>query len=929
MPLENSQELNGEDKFIEALASLLSALIKIVEDLQYYHDQTSTKRYFLGSWLETNSAKWLESLEWQYQLLSKLGANINYLVIKQIGGEELNRDETRWRKVWLQSLKMNIDDVEKLSKDLFDVKVSSKLLPSHSSMEEKEQRAINDENEALITSNLSHFSHHIFKCYGFAREHMNVKLITEVAPYGALYPSVLTQFGRQKKDAMLMSNLYIAWFCDLICAIDFIHSRGIIHKSIRGESLQVMDNFYLKLADLSACSGNNEGILKVAPPSAPFEKVKAETPFEPPDANVETRAADIFSFGVTIIQILTNKMPSRVIGAAHDQLEKALNVLEIPGSKYSKVIPALLLKCVDEDPEKRPTTAYLKRKLQKLLRYLGGDIRKDPESIKMLGAKIRDVNGNLFGDLSLSGFSLLPSASSLSSSSGICKQMIGGKGSKLDYLSKVDALVSTTGSRERDWFSSLLSYVPLFCNIFVEPVDTCVSPYVDYIERESSTCVETTGYYCLSGPFIEENYDQYYLHRTAICSGHCCYIHEDLNAILSILKNGPKDEKIKSVRYITQIARESKTKRVDMGKMGFPNYLIELLGSIECNEEDKASIAEALAELACNTQNKIIMAENDVLDLLIDLLDSRNERCKGLVACALASLVFSELEGAAGPTATSNEARAVNIVCAQIRASIVRGNGIQKLVDILKTSTQDSTKEQAAFALFCLSYNAPISNRHQYDIYKTAIAKSNGVDVIIDQLKRASNGVKEKVFAVFISLCTLYETQVIVSECGGVRVVLDVLNSWWTSAACKKQATIALYALAIHNVENQVNIGKNGGIEYLLRVLKKRPIRECPHHYAMVTLYLLAKASPENKMKIIRANGWEILRDLVRDGNCLKDSIHFITHTIYSAGYNFDVCRDIDLWNHESTEDAGGSADITSKMNVRDIGVKILKTIEI
>ena len=82
-------------------------------------------------------------------------------------------------------------------------------------------------------------------------------------------------------------------------------------------------------------------------------------------------------------------------------------------------------------------------------------------------------------------------------------------------------------------------------------------------------------------------------------------------------------------------------------------------------------------------RDKIIMAENDVLDLLIDLLDSRNERCKGLAACALASLVFSELEGATGPVATTNEARAVNIVCAQIRASIVRGNGIQKLVVLL------------------------------------------------------------------------------------------------------------------------------------------------------------------------------------------------------------------------------------------------------
>lgn len=323
------------------------------------------------------------------------------------------------------------------------------------------------------------------------------------------------------------------------------------------------------------------------------------------------------------------------------------------------------------------------------------------------------------------------------------------------------------------------------------------------------------------------------------------------------------------------------------------------------------------------------MAENDVLDLLIDLLDSRNERCKGLAACALASLVFSELEGAIGTGSFTNEARAVNIVCAQIRSSIVRGNAIQKLVDILKTSTQDSTKEQAAFALFCISYNAPVSNRHQYDMYKMAIAKSNGVEVIVDQLKSANNSVKEKVFAVFISLCTLYETQVIISECGGVRLVLEILNSWWTSAACKRQGIIALYALAMHNVENQVSIGKNGGIEYLLRVLKKRPILECPHYYSMVTLYWLAKASPENKMKIVRANGREILRTLVRDGNCLKDSIHLMTHAIYSAGYNFDICRDIDLWNHESTEEAGSNEVIISKRSVRDIGVKILKTIEI
>ena len=66
-----SQELDEEHKFLESLTTLMHALVKIVEDLQYYQDQTSMKRYVLGSWLETNAAKWIEFLEAQYQTLNK------------------------------------------------------------------------------------------------------------------------------------------------------------------------------------------------------------------------------------------------------------------------------------------------------------------------------------------------------------------------------------------------------------------------------------------------------------------------------------------------------------------------------------------------------------------------------------------------------------------------------------------------------------------------------------------------------------------------------------------------------------------------------------------------------------------------------------------------------------------------------------------
>ena len=59
-----------------------------------------------------------------------------------------------------------------------------------------------------------------------------------------------------------------------------------------------------------------------------------------------------------------------------------------------------------------------------------------------------------------------------------------------------------------------------------------------------------------------------------------------------------------------------------------------------------------------------------------------------------------------------------------------------------------------------------------------------------------------------------------------------------------------------------------------------------------------------------------------------KDSINFVTHTIFSAGYNFDICRDMDSWNHEDNTDAESGEEIVKKKSIRDIGVKILKTVE-
>ena len=74
-----------------------------------------------------------------------------------------------------------------------------------------------DENEVLIMSSLSSRSDYILKAFGYYTDgSSNVTMITELAPFGALFPNVLNQFQLKGE---ISDALYLAWLHDIACAL--------------------------------------------------------------------------------------------------------------------------------------------------------------------------------------------------------------------------------------------------------------------------------------------------------------------------------------------------------------------------------------------------------------------------------------------------------------------------------------------------------------------------------------------------------------------------------------------------------------------------------------------------------------------------------------------------------------------------------------
>ena len=151
----------------------------------------------------------------------------------------------------------------------------------------------------------------------------------------------------------------------LLSGLDYLHENKIIHKDIKGANILVETNGVVKLSDFG-CSIFIEKTLTLYLQENKDNGIQGSIPWMAPEVIRQTkygRKSDIWSFGCTILEMITGKPPW--FGYNFDNSVAAIMKIgcsnEIPAipENISTNLKDFLLECLQRDPENRSSVKNL------------------------------------------------------------------------------------------------------------------------------------------------------------------------------------------------------------------------------------------------------------------------------------------------------------------------------------------------------------------------------------------------------------------------------------------------------------------------------------------------------------------------------------------------------------------------------------------
>ncbi len=146
---------------------------------------------------------------------------------------------------------------------------------------------------------------------------------------------------------------------DIASALEYIHSRGVVHRDLCGENILLSCVGETPVAKV--CDFGMSKITKSDTQSVSLQAF-AHKGFMPPEAiSMESLCYnsmfDIFSFGALMVQIVRHLPTIKDRKERKDELELIEN---------AHPIKKLIMKCLNENRDDRPSAAHLKRRLETL-----------------------------------------------------------------------------------------------------------------------------------------------------------------------------------------------------------------------------------------------------------------------------------------------------------------------------------------------------------------------------------------------------------------------------------------------------------------------------------------------------------------------------------------------------------------------------------
>lgn len=189
-------------------------------------------------------------------------------------------------------------------------------------------------NEVNILSNLRHKN--IVKYIDYAIKNLTVYLVMEYCE-----TTLKEQIGKQELDIRLVGR-------DILNGLYYLHYHNIIHRDIKPSNILYNNDTYI-ICDF--------GFSKNIDYSSESITIQGTPGYYPPEAwngTGLTKKSDIWSFGMTIVEILNGSLPDR---KKPDDTNKIVKII-IEKCNFSQLTQELL-KCFEIDKNQRPSAFFL------------------------------------------------------------------------------------------------------------------------------------------------------------------------------------------------------------------------------------------------------------------------------------------------------------------------------------------------------------------------------------------------------------------------------------------------------------------------------------------------------------------------------------------------------------------------------------------
>ena len=156
-------------------------------------------------------------------------------------------------------------------------------------------------NEITIMRDLQHDN--IVRYLGTSQSERSLYILIEFVSGGSI-ENMLAQFGPFSEPLLRRFSYQI------LCGVQYLHSKGIIHRDIKGANVLVTESGVAKLADFG-CSKQLVGMCTNSLEES-MRAIRGSVPWMAPEVIKQSghgRSADIWSVGATVIEMATGRPP--------------------------------------------------------------------------------------------------------------------------------------------------------------------------------------------------------------------------------------------------------------------------------------------------------------------------------------------------------------------------------------------------------------------------------------------------------------------------------------------------------------------------------------------------------------------------------------------------------------------------------------------